>query len=353
MAVETTRPSTAINFSSWARFRIPASIVSLVRFAERRGLPAHACLASTGLDAEGFYAGTASITDAQEITIIRNILRHFGDGGGLGVHAGRPESLGVLGAWGLRLFHSAKMRDIVQPSLRYGHQKLSWELTPTIVVPFDGGLRIVHDTMNLPRDVRRFLIEREFAFKLSMLSFLTDEVTPLRIECTLDASEGSELTEAFPEHEFLFRAVRDAVVVDNELLDRPLPHADADAARYCEWQCEMILSATSGRSGVADAVREEVARIRPGRASLNAIAATRHVDVRTLRRQLASEGVSYRELVEDVGRRLTLELFTKTELSIEDIAERVGYADAASFSRAFRRWTGGTPGAERAQLRIA
>jgi AraC-like DNA-binding protein len=44
---------------------------------------------------------------------------------------------------------------------------------------------------------------------------------------------------------------------------------------------------------------------------------------------------------------ISTEYLLTTKLSIEDVAERVGYNDAAAFSNAFKRWTGISPSAYR------
>lgn len=63
---------------------------------------------------------------------------------------------------------------------------------------------------------------------------------------------------------------------------------------------------------------------------------------RTLRRRLAEEGCSYRQILDEARLRRTQELLRRTRLSTEQIAELLGYADASSLRQAFRRWTGMT-----------
>jgi AraC-like DNA-binding protein len=63
---------------------------------------------------------------------------------------------------------------------------------------------------------------------------------------------------------------------------------------------------------------------------------------RTLKRKLAEQGASYSELLDRQRQTRALELL-RTDASIDDIAERLGYADAANFTCAFRRWTGKSP----------
>lgn len=67
----------------------------------------------------------------------------------------------------------------------------------------------------------------------------------------------------------------------------------------------------------------------------------------TLRRQLAREGTSYRQVRESCRRELALHLLRRTGMSIEDIAGRLDYCDSDAFRQAFRAWTGHSPTAYR------
>ena len=62
--------------------------------------------------------------------------------------------------------------------------------------------------------------------------------------------------------------------------------------------------------------------------------------VRTLHRRLADEGTNYQEIVDQVRRSLALEFLQNTSLTVEEIAERVGFSEASNFRKAFKRWTG-------------
>lgn len=63
----------------------------------------------------------------------------------------------------------------------------------------------------------------------------------------------------------------------------------------------------------------------------------------TLRRQLAREGTSYRQVRESCRRELALHLLRRTDMSIEEIAGRLDYCDSDAFRQAFRAWTGHSP----------
>ena len=73
----------------------------------------------------------------------------------------------------------------------------------------------------------------------------------------------------------------------------------------------------------------------------------------TLRRRLDAEGAAWGPLKDAVRRDLALQLLAERGLSVVDIASRLGFEDASTFYRAFRKWTGSAPGAWRAGHAVA
>lgn len=144
-----------------------------------------------------------------------------------------------------------------------------------------------------------------------------------------------------------FDAPRTAVVFDAALLDEPLPSADTGALQLGIKQCEQKLRALEASQSVVDRVRIILSQSPTGVPSLEETARRVHFSARTLKRQLAAHDTSYSELVDDARRTRALDLLRCDELSMDDIAERLGYTDVANFRRAFRRLTGTTPGRHR------
>ena len=68
---------------------------------------------------------------------------------------------------------------------------------------------------------------------------------------------------------------------------------------------------------------------------------------RHLRKRLAQEGSSFREISTDIRKRFADMYLQNTPLPIHDIGLKLGFGDQSSFTRAFQRWTGETPGAAR------
>lgn len=84
--------------------------------------------------------------------------------------------------------------------------------------------------------------------------------------------------------------------------------------------------------------------------TLESMAGRLHVSVRTLNRRLKVAGTSYQTLVDDVRKSLARELLLDERVSIERIAERLGFGDPGSLNRAFKRWYATTPKCYRRRL---
>ncbi|HEY1632753.1 MAG TPA: AraC family transcriptional regulator ligand-binding domain-containing protein [Rhizomicrobium sp.] len=109
----------------------------------------------------------------------------------------------------------------------------------------------------------------------------------------------------------------------------------------------------------ADALLKELARattvrakvesllmpiLHTGDASMDEIAIRMGLSRRTLLRKLSAEGVTFEKVLDGLRHRLALHYLSGKKVSVNETAYLVGFSDPSAFSRAFRRWTGSTPG---------
>jgi AraC-like DNA-binding protein len=94
-------------------------------------------------------------------------------------------------------------------------------------------------------------------------------------------------------------------------------------------------------------VRAQLNDEQGGFRDLEEVAKRLGMSTRTLKRRLADQGTTFSHVLDELRRQRALLLLANRELSINEIAGRLGYTEAANFTRAFRRWTGRTPAAYR------
>ncbi|WP_094711692.1 AraC family transcriptional regulator [Hahella sp. CCB-MM4] len=103
-------------------------------------------------------------------------------------------------------------------------------------------------------------------------------------------------------------------------------------------------------SEIAIQVREYILKS-PGRATLERTAQQLNMSARNLRNHLSHAGTSFREMHNEIRRSYADLYLAETPVPLEDIARKLGFSDQASFTRAYRSWTGNTPGDYRRQAK--
>ena len=119
--------------------------------------------------------------------------------------------------------------------------------------------------------------------------------------------------------------------------------ADPVAAQLAVEQCERELALFDKHDDLAAQVRAILSQTQGQYLHLEAVAERLFMSSRTLKRRLQQVGLGYQQLLDEARKRDAIKLIQNTHLTIEQIAQHLGYTDAANFTRAFKKWTGDTP----------
>ncbi|EFL15732.1 AraC family transcriptional regulator [Streptomyces sp. C] len=147
-----------------------------------------------------------------------------------------------------------------------------------------------------------------------------------------------------------FGAGRTEAVFDARWLTAPLVRDEAALDAMLRRVPFDLLSRPEYGTTVAEQVRRTLTRrLRgsPRLPELGEVAARLAVSPATLRRRLRQEGTSFQQLKDDVRRDAAIAGLAEGGEPIAELAARLGFSEDTAFHRAFRRWTGTTPGAYR------
>jgi AraC-like DNA-binding protein len=147
-----------------------------------------------------------------------------------------------------------------------------------------------------------------------------------------------------------FAQARNQIVFKRALLDVPQIHRDEPVAQLLRQRAERLLAERGSEAQLRQRILDLV-KYQPDLDSLDADGLARRLGYgpRTLRRRLAALHVSLFELVEEARCDIARQALAGTT-PIKAIADRLGYSEQSAFQRAFKRWTGMTPGQYRASL---
>ncbi len=321
----------------------------LLQFGLDHGLSGDRCLAGTGLHWQHLTGPGLVVEVEQELQLIQNLVDELGHIPGIGIEVGLRYRLAMRGIWGFAILSCATLRDALAVALRY---ESLWNPFTDIRVAEDGDRLVTTiDATRMPEALRTFIVDRDLGISTSFMRDLIGTTIPAQsvMLCCPEPSDARPyealfgITPVFGANEN--RIARSAA----EYLDRPLPGANSDVAQQCELQCQALLAKRRTRSGLAGQLRDRLAAGRGSLPDMEMLAREFHITSRTLRRRLADEGTSFRQLQEEVLEALAEEMLA-SGLKLEHVAGALGYGEASNFIRAYRRWKGVTPHQYRKQV---
>ncbi|HSW14999.1 MAG TPA: AraC family transcriptional regulator [Solimonas sp.] len=326
-----------------------ASLHILLAVAERYGVDASRCLRNSGIERALLDAPQARIDARQELQVIRNALDVLGPDRPFALEAGSRHHISAFGIWGFALLSSPNFHDAVQLGLRYIRLTAAYCRIEPLLTADEAVLRL--DDSDLPEDLRHFLVERDLAALITLQRDLEPHRLPVkalrfRRAAPPYAARFEDLLGVTP----LYDQAHDETTVPIELLRIPLPQSNPQTLRASEEECRRLLERHRLRGGLAGQVRDRLTRTPAAIPTMVQIAAELDINPRTLRRRLATEATNYESLVDEVRGVMAEELLSGTDLSIEEIAERLGYSEPSAFSRAFKRWKSVAPLSYRRRL---
>jgi AraC-like DNA-binding protein len=302
-------------------------------------------LAAAGVDRSAFADPSARLTARQAGALLHHARELTGERG-FGYEVGLRSSLTSHGAMGFGLLTSATLRQAIELGVEFSRVRLPM-LQIALVVDADQAAVDVQQTVPVG-PVRPYL------FELFLVGLA--RMTPVLL--TGRTMHDNELWFEGPEPAY-FARYRDRLPPTrfdtgvNQLrfpaafLDLRIETANELAAREVQEQIAGELNRIGLTDDVVVRVRSKLSSAAVGD-DLVSVAQVLHVSPRTLRRRLQERGVTFHTMVAEARRSEAARLLRNSVLTVEQIADQLGYADPGNFCRAFKRWTGRTPGEFRA-----
>jgi len=155
-------------------------------------------------------------------------------------------------------------------------------------------------------------------------------------------SQKERYTEFFGE-QVHFGCQKNRVLVPMEILQAPFIFADKHTARINDEICQDKVIRLEHDLDIKQRVKTLIQKNEQFNISLESLAEQLCMSPRTLSRQLKSYNISYKTILEEERKKSAIQKMREHDIPIEKIAEQLGYQDASSFSRAFKKWFGVAP----------
>ncbi len=166
------------------------------------------------------------------------------------------------------------------------------------------------------------------------------------IEIQFEHNRPSSLTSyenAFGKVKLSFNQNQTRVIFQLKALSKQFSFADSTSCKLAQAQCQAELNFLNNEEDIASSVQQVLLNNLESSPTLEYVAEQLNLSTRVVSRRLQEEHTSFQELREHCRKRLSIKYLETTQLTIAEIAYRLGYEHPTNFTRAFKKWTARSP----------
>jgi len=254
-----------------------------------------------------------------------------------------------LNALGVTFLSSTTLTEAFQRLVRY-ESVLNSHLTFSIIESTDR-VDLISELAEIPIDAIRIVEDCRTSVLVNLCRLGLDmALDPVEVAFTYPEPKATG------EHFAIFRCPvkfsQPASRVSFNLADtrRPFTSANRELALSSDQILEFMIKDLNQSDLISQVKRAIIDDLPSGAPSATDIAKCVFVSNRTLQRRLSDENTNFQTLLLEVRRELAKKYLEDRSMPLAEISYMLGFADASSFSRAFKQWTGDPPAAFRTNL---
>ena len=265
-----------------------------------------------------------------------------------GLKSSRYVQAGSYSVLGYIVMNCKTLLNAIQLTPTY--EKLVGDMGHTEILPIaNKGLRMIWHCHYPDALVRPHMIANVIGSWVNFARFLIDkpDAKPVKIHFEFEKPNHQALLQ-FQEMfqcDMLFNQSFNAVEIDSNLLTSPMRQPDAQLLKTLENHAEILMANIDDKQSFAMKARSVIRGLLiEGIPRKEMVAKRLGLSERTMQRKLKEFDTSYQSLLDSVRLEQGKELLGNTQLSIQEIASRLGFSEPRSFHRVFKQKLGITPG---------
>ena len=260
----------------------------------------------------------------------------------LGFGQGRKSKPGTFSMMAHAVINCPNLGSAVERGIRFYDL---FELSLQSRIERDGEVARLVVVADPRLDFREVIIEASLFIWLRFMSWLVGKaIEPQQVKLDYSDVRNDE------EHRFLFdcpieyMSDQNAVTFRADFLDLPLVQNELSLSKFLKESLAQLFDGNIHNVGLPAQIRaiisNEYGNSFP---DFTEICGKLNMTPQTLRRRLKEANTSYQEIKDAIRKDASVYYLSKPDLSIDEIALLMGFSEASSFHRAFKKWTGKTP----------
>jgi AraC-like DNA-binding protein len=314
---------------------------SALTSAERHGLDVRDALMTARISPELIGHDSSRVTPMQATRLVQ-ALWDSTDDELLGVGP-KPVARGTFRMISLGLIHSADLRTALHRFVEFS--RLATGFAATDLVDDGRTARLTLDPSGHTL-TDQLLIDILTAVSHRFAGWLIGEQIPLTsVQMPYPSPAHADEYQLIYGVTPTFDAATAAITFDSKYLDAPVIRSEDELFEFIRNSPTDLLFRRDYQPTTASRVRKILERT--DRANAEDVARRLAVSPQHLRRLLREDGTSFRQIREDNLRDAAITSLVRGTETVENLSDRLGFSEPSAFRRAFRRWTGSSPGSYR------
>jgi AraC-like DNA-binding protein len=187
------------------------------------------------------------------------------------------------------------------------------------------------------------LVETIIGSIYTMSRFLVGNQEPIIVRWQYPACQALSAPFATHNTEIRFNQLVNSISMRYQVTEKRLALADEHARLQSIAMCEQEMQEMIKHTSLRHRIYTQLLSCAQGMPTVEMIADQLHLSTRTVHRRLKQEGTCFRDLINDARMVLAKQYLLRDQLTITEVAFKLGYGDSANFTRAFKRIEGMTP----------
>jgi len=315
-------------------------VLVLLEAAKRSGVSSHELLEEVGIEPSLLEQPNAAIEKRTLIQLML-IVMHRTQDEFMGFGEGRVSRPGTFSMMAHALINCATLEKAITRSIKF-YELFEIYMSAELKRSDDDSRVQFNSFKNV--EFREHILEATVFLAVRFFGWLVGQtLVPKKICFDFEMIDDGGYADQFS-CPVLYNQAATVLVLENRYLDMPLIQNPLSLSKFLKSSLRELMEGDIKNASLNAQIRSIISKEYGNNfPDFSVVCEKLNMTPQTLRRRLKDENTSYQEIKDSIRKDGSIYYLSQPELTIDEIAMLMGFSEASSFHRAFKKWTGKTP----------